>query len=147
MLATTDRADGLEPPENDREPVSSKVQAVVSMAGPTDLTKPYPKASEYMVTGLIGKSRKEAPELYGKASPLKYVSKGDAPIFAIHGTKDELVPYDQVTEFEGACKEAGVPIELLTIPDGGHGSGGKPEAWAGAIVKSVEFFNRHLKTK
>jgi acetyl esterase/lipase len=147
LLATTDGADGLEPPDNVKAPVSSKVRAVVSLAGPTDLTKPYPKASEYMVTGLIGKSRNEAPELYDKASPLKYVSKGDSPIFAVHGTKDELVPYDLLPEFEGACKKAGVPMELLTIPDGGHGSGGKPEAWAGAITKSVEFFNRHLKPR
>jgi dipeptidyl aminopeptidase/acylaminoacyl peptidase len=94
---------------------------------------------------MVGKSRKDAPELYAKASPLKYVSAGDTPMFTIHGTKDELVPFEQSPELVAACKKVGVPAELVTIQDGGHGSGGKAEDWADAITKSVEFFNRQLK--
>jgi hypothetical protein len=41
---------------------------------------------------------------------------------------------------------AGLAAELLTIQEGGHGSGAKPEEWAGAVVKSVEFFSRRLKS-
>ena len=130
LLATTDRADGLEPPEEVKTSLSSRVQAVVSVAGPSDLTKPFPKASESMVTDLIGQSRTAAPELYAKASPLQYVNTGDAPIFTIHGTKDELVPFDQSTALVAACKKVGVPAELFTIQAGGHGSGGKAEDWA-----------------
>ena len=66
-------------------------------------------------------------------------------MFAIHGNKDELVPYDQATELVAAFKKSGVTVELLTIQDGRHGSGGKPEDWSGAIVKAVEFFNQNLK--
>jgi acetyl esterase/lipase len=145
MLATTGPADGLEVSATESASVSSRVQAVVNMAGPCDLTRPYPKASEYMVTDMVGKSRKDAPELYAKASPLKYVSAGDTPMFTIHGTKDELVPFEQSPELVAACKKVGVPAELVTIQDGGHGSGGKAEDWADAITKSVEFFNRQLK--
>jgi acetyl esterase/lipase len=145
LLATTDRTDGLDEPEDASSTVSTRVQAVVSLAGPSDLTKPYPKASEYMVTDLIGQTRKTAPELYAKASPITYVTAHDPPTFAIHGTNDELVPYDQATELVAACKKAGVSAELLTIPNGGHGSGAMPEDWANAIVKSVDFFNRNLK--
>jgi predicted esterase len=74
------------------------------------------------------------------------VSAGDAPIFTIHGTKDELVPYDQLPELAAACNKVGVAAELVTIQNGGHGSGDKAEDWAAAIVKSVEFFNRQFKS-
>ncbi len=53
----------------------------------------------------IGESRESAPESYAKASPLKYVSSGDPPIRTIHGTKDELVPFDQWLELMAACKK------------------------------------------
>ena len=147
LLATTDRADGLEGTNEGDEVVSSRVQAVFSVAGPTDLTPVFPKSSEYMVNAFIGQTRADAPDQYAKASPIHYVSAGDTPIFAVHGTKDELVPYEQVPAMVAACQKAGVSMELITIEDGGHGGGGKPEDWANAVVKAVEFFNRNLKDK
>ena len=115
------------------------------MAGPTDLTRPFPVASEAMIKDLIGKNRTEAPGDYAQASPIFYVTTQSAPVLAIHGTKDELVPYEQATALLAAFNKVGVEIELLTIPDGGHGSGGKREDWNAAIVKTVRFFDKHLK--
>ena len=143
LLGTTDAHDF--PPVGEYPGLSSAVQAVVSLAGPTDLTQRFPAASEGLVTGLIGKSRAEAPGAYEQASPLHHVSATDAPVLAIHGTKDELVPYAQSTALAAALKNVGVEVELFTIPDGGHGSGGKPEDWNAGIVKMVDFFDKHLK--
>ncbi len=143
LLGTTDAHDF--PPAGEYLDLSSVVQAVVSLAGPTDLTQRFPEASEAMVTDLMGKSRAEAPAAYEQASPLHHVSATDAPVLVIHGTKDELVPYAQSTALVAALKSVGVEAELLTIPDGGHGSGGKPEDWNAAILKTVEFFDTHLK--
>jgi len=133
------------PPVGDYPGLSGAVQAVVSLAGPTDLTQRFPDASEGLVTGLIGKSRAEAPGAYEQASPLHHVSATDAPVLAIHGTKDELVPYAQSTALAAALKNVGVECEVFTIPEGGHGSGGKPENWNAGIVKMVQFFDQHLK--
>ncbi len=143
LLGTTGAQDF--PPVGEYPSLSSAVQAVVSLAGPTDLTQSFPAASEGLVTGLIGKSRAEASGAYEQASPLHHVSATSAPVLTIHGTKDELVPYPQSTALVAALKKVGVEAELCTIPDGGHGSGGKPEDWNAGIVKMVEFFNKHLK--
>ncbi len=143
LLGTTDAHDF--PPVGEYSGLSSTVHAVVSLVGPTDLTQSFPAASEDLVTGLIGKSRAEAPGVYEQASPLHHVSATDAPVLTIHGTKDELVPYAQSTALVAAFKKVGVEAELFTIPEGGHGSGGKSEDWNAAIVKMVDFFDKHLK--
>lgn len=137
LLATT--AD-----EDPRAPgPSTAVQAVVSIAGPTDLTQTFPDASRYMVEDLLGKDRKADVAVQKAASPIHHVNAGDPPALLIHGTKDELVPYDQATHFLEACKQAGVTAELFTIEGGGHG-GGNPEAWKQAVTRSIEFLRQHL---
>ncbi len=130
--------------EDDAAKTSSAVKAAVSHAGPVDLTKPYPDASRDMVEDLLGQDHKADREAQEKASPLFHLNAGDAPVLLIHGTKDELVPYDQATAFEAACKKAGVEVELFTVPDGGHGGGGDPKAWEKSVLKSIAFLRKHL---
>lgn len=143
LLGTADAKDIVDVGEHLE--FSSKVQAVASVAGPCDLTQSFPQLSEAMVTDLIGKTRKDAPEMYRQASPIYDLDANDASILTIHGTKDELVPYEQSTSLVAACKKLGIEAELHTIPNGGHGTGGKPEDWAAGLVKMVAFFDRHLK--
>ena len=143
LLGTTGPDDIKE--VGDHPTLSSAVQAVVSIAGPTDLTPVFPDASEQMVRDLIGKSRKDDPDAYKKASPIHFLNRGDAPALLIHGTKDELVPYEQATSFIEAAKKAGVEAELFTIKDGGHGGGGKPQDWADGVTRMVRFLDNHLK--
>jgi len=54
------------------------------------------------------------------ASPVVYISSDDPPFLHIHGTRDELVPYDQVREFDAALEKAGVASTVLTGRDGSH---------------------------
>lgn len=61
-------------------------------------------------------------ELAKRLSPLTYVRSGLPPIITIHGTKDELVPYQEAVRLHAALDRAGTPNQLVTIPDGVHGS-------------------------
>jgi len=54
------------------------------------------------------------------ASPVTHITRNDPPFLHIHGTKDTLVPYSQVEEFDKALEKAGVSSTVLTGKDGGH---------------------------
>jgi len=60
-------------------------------------------------------------ELAKHVSPLTYVRRA-APIITVHGDHDLPVPYSQAVRLRDALTHAGVPNELVTIPNGGHGS-------------------------
>lgn len=138
LLATTaDEGEAGEP--------SAAIKAAVSIAGPVDLTKRFPDGSRYMVEELLGQDRKADRDAQEAASPLFHLDAGDAPVLLVHGTKDELVPYDQATAFKEACEKAGVEAELFTIAGGSHGGGGDdPGDWDRAVVKSIAFLRKHL---
>jgi alpha-L-fucosidase 2 len=57
-------------------------------------------------------------------APLHAVHKGMPPFLAIHGTKDNQVPYSQSTTFCDAIKKAGSRCDLVTVEGGGHGMSG-----------------------
>jgi acetyl esterase/lipase len=141
FLGTTDKL----PSDASQSRVSSAVAAVVSLAGPTSLSLPLPPNSEKIAERFIGKSRSENPELFEKASPVHYLTAATAPILMIHGSKDELVPYNQATTMLAACKNKGIEAELITIADGGHGGGGNQAEWDASILKMADFLTKHLK--
>lgn len=61
-------------------------------------------------------------ELAQRVSPLTYVRPNLPPIIMVHGTADNGVPYEQSVRLHNALDKAGVPNELVTIPNGGHGA-------------------------
>ncbi|WP_337176125.1 alpha/beta hydrolase [Paludisphaera sp.] len=138
LLATT--AD-----EGEAGKPSAAIKAAVSIAGPVDLTKRFPDGSRHMVEDLLGRDRKADRQAQEAASPLFHLDAGDAPALLVHGTKDDLVPYEQATAFKEACEKAGVEVELFTIPGGNHGGGGDdPGDWDRAVVKSIAFLRERL---
>jgi acetyl esterase/lipase len=144
LLATTDGDKELEGHGGHAE-FSSRIGAAASIAGPTDFAQTFPPVVEVMLKDLIGVPRDAGPAAYQKASPLHHISRGDAPILAIHGTDDELVPYAQSIALVEVCEKAGVEAKLIPIDQGRHGSGGNPQDWHAANLKMLEFFNRHLR--
>ena len=120
MLGAMDKEDGLEGKGGHAE-FSSKVQAVVSFAGPTDLTADYPPASRQIVARFIGGTRKEKPGQRKLASPITYVNKGDAPMLLFQGTTDRLVPWQQAVSMAEALTKAGVSGRVELLPGLGHG--------------------------
>ena len=141
MLGTMDKGDGLEGKGGSADQ-SSKVQAVVSYFGPTDLTREYPPTSKAIVREFIGGSKEEKADAYKKASPITYVNAGDAPMLLFQGTKDVLVPYEQAFVMAQALSKAGVPGRVELLLGRNHGWGGKE------ITRTVEaswtFFDRYL---
>jgi acetyl esterase/lipase len=61
-------------------------------------------------------------EMARRVSPLTYVHPNLPPIITVHGTADNGVPYEQAVRLHTALDKAGVPNQLVTIPNGGHGS-------------------------
>lgn len=125
MLGVMGKDDGMEG-EGGWPGMSSQVNAVVAFFGPTDFVNvEFPEASRGIVARWIGGSRDEKKEEYRKASPVTYVSKGDAPTLIIQGTKDPLVPHDQAYRMADALTGAGVPGRVDLILGAGHGWGGE----------------------
>ncbi len=91
------------------ENFSSKVQAVVNIYGPCDLTVPILRDADSIRKFLGEKTYDEAPELYKKASPIYHLSKDDPPTLILHGTLDSLVPISQSDELAKRLKETGIP--------------------------------------
>lgn len=142
LLGTMDSADGLEG-EGGSPGQSSKAEAVVAFAGPTDLAAELPAASVEIVERFIGGSRDERAEAIRQASPVTYVDASDAPVLIFHGTRDEIVPVDQATKMSDALARAGVPGRVELLIGAGHGWG-SPDVER-TLVESTEFLDEHLK--
>lgn len=128
--------------------VNRPIKAVVSLAGPTNLTHKFSPYLEKIVNGLFPNSHhRNASKLAldrVSASPIYYVDGDDTPILLIHGTNDEIVPYPQSVEFVEANKRVNKDVELVAIKDAGHGGGGEAKAWHQAISRMMEFLKSHL---
>ncbi|MEX2141047.1 MAG: alpha/beta hydrolase [Pirellulales bacterium] len=142
LLGTLDKDDDLEG-DGGSPDQSSKVQAVVAYFGPTNLTVEYPPSSRNIVANFIGGPLDEQRADYDRASPLRYVSPGDATMLLFHGTKDELVPYEQAFEMATALTKAGVPGRVEILLGHRHGWGG--DTAEHTERRSMEFFRSTLK--
>jgi len=60
-------------------------------------------------------------QIHKEASPTSHVSSDDAPFLLVHGDADDVVPFSQSELFHEALSAAGVPVEFIRIPGGGHG--------------------------
>ena len=56
-------------------------------------------------------------------SPLYAVHKGMPPFLAIHGTRDDQVPYEQSPMLCEAMRKVGARCDIITVEGGGHGMG------------------------
>lgn len=122
LLGTTDVEDPEDP--NSRE-VSSRVDCVVSTAGPTDFTDAAnpavgPSLAETLPM-LFGRSLGDAPGLYRDASPVAFADSKAAPTLLFHGAQDAIVPVEQARRFHRALQAAGAEVRYVEIADEGHG--------------------------
>lgn len=96
-----------------------KVQAVVNLYGPTDLTTEYARNRDECLN-FLGKSYQERPDLYQAASPQTYISRDDPPTLIFHGTIDSLVPVSQSDSLHQWLDRAGVPNEYHRLKGWPH---------------------------
>lgn len=144
LLGLTDRVAELEGTGgNPRQ--SSKVQAVVSFFGPTDLTARVwsPEALTRNVIPLLGGSADEMPQTYRQASPLLYPAAGAQPFLFLHGSADREVPPRQAHDLAAKIRAAGGSASVFVLEGEGHG-------WRGlslrrSIDQMLTFFDKTLK--
>jgi len=145
MLGLTDKKDGLEG-DGGSPDQSSKVQAVVSFFGPTNLlADDIPQQVLGILDQFIGGTKSEKQDDYRKASPITYVTPDDAPMLLFQGTKDPLVPHTQTYPMLEAMTKNGIPGRIELLIGASHGWG-DPELRRTA-VSSFAFFDDHLKAK
>lgn len=143
MLGTLDSADGMEG-DGGNPDQPSKVQAVVSYVGPVNLVRPsYTDTQEQILEAFFGDKPLNKQADCRRASPVRYVNKGDAAMLLFFGTKDPLISADQAYQISEALTEAEIPgrVELLV---------GAQHGWTGpelerTLSASLSFFDQSLK--
>jgi acetyl esterase/lipase len=90
--------------------VSSRVQAVVDLYGPVDLTTEYARTHKTTLS-FFGQPYDVIPQLYKQGSPTTYISADDPPTLIFHGSIDELVPVSQSDSLKKRLDRVGVPNE------------------------------------
>ena len=132
---------------------STSVKAVINFFGPTDFLVMNQQGSSMDHNAasspegqLLGGEVSALKARAKIASPFHQLSKDDAPILTVHGTKDPLVPYLQGKALDEKLDALQVPSVLLTVLDGGHGRGFGPSVDK-AVVKFLKhhFFDEELK--
>ena len=146
LLGLTDPSAGFEGSGGYSEQ-SSRVQAVVDMFGPTDLTQSFNGANRRILEQVFG-AADSGSDILKRASPVSHVSNDDPPFLILHGEKDRLVPISQSQELYDQLKLAHVPATLIVVKNAGHGFArvaGRISPTRSEITKIIaDFFDRDL---
>lgn len=103
---------------------SSSVEAVVSISGPTDMSRLYAEATypgeQGLLVELMGGTPEQLPDRYRDASPISYVTRRAPPILMIQGDADIEVPPDQARFVQERMKAVGAPVRVIVVPKRKH---------------------------
>ena len=105
--------------ECEQDSVSSRVQAVVNLYGPSDLTTDF-AIKQGVLVDFMGAPFSEAPEIYKKASPITWISKDDPPTLIFQGTIDSTVPVRQSDILKEKLDQTGVINEYHRLEGWPH---------------------------
>ncbi len=104
----------------------TRVAAVVPFFAPVDLEADTERRGGLSASlrALFGRTEVDdvTRERLREASPIRHVHAGLPPFLLVHGTADMSVPYDQSRRLQEALRAAGVACDLITVPDGTHGT-------------------------
>jgi acetyl esterase/lipase len=123
---------------------SSRVQAVVNLYGPTDLTTTFARSNRVVIDFLGGKTMDEAPDLYRLASPISHVTKDDPPTLILHGSIDSTVPIEQADLLVDKLKSTGVAFDYDRVEGWPHSMDVEASVNRHCLAKMFEFFDAHL---
>ena len=126
---------------------SSKVDAVVDMAGPSDLLTLGNQGDSFGVAetfvSLLGPiPHKQVGSDLRAASPVTYIKNGDPPFLLMHSTDDEIVYPQQSREMAWDLGANDVPHKLVMVKGGGHefDNPGEHPTEAGIAQAITQFF-------
>lgn len=130
---------GLSPGDRLYQP-GAEVKAVVAGGIPSDLRKFH---GGTIVPKFLGERWSENSRAFRESSPAAYVTPGDPPVFLYHGGWDQLVPFDQASDYQLALDAAGVPNELYELRGLGHITAFLMDGEA--VQRGLDFLDRHLR--
>jgi len=128
--------------------VSSQVQCLVNLYGPTDMTTEYVQGiskTNSAVSAFFEGTYAEQPESYATGSPLKYVTKDDPPTLILHGTVDDLVPIAQADLLANRLAELEIPYVYDRLPGWPHAMDVAKPVNDRCLWYMDRFFERFLK--
>jgi acetyl esterase/lipase len=128
LLGTTDTRPGCEPAYMEQ---SSRVNAVIDVFGPTDLTQDFSHLKlgavtvQSLVDDFIGtkKSADDIRKAKVASSPSRFVDAKTVPFLILHGDKDAVVPVEQSRLMDRILKKASIPCTYVELKGEGHGLG------------------------
>jgi len=108
--------------------LGSKVQAAVMICSSLDFMEPAFSNGflAQFATSLIGEpsrlgdGRGEVSPAWSEAQPVTHLTSDDPPFLVIHARDDFLVPYQAAETSVQALSDTGIPVEFVTIEEGGH---------------------------
>lgn len=127
---------------------TSKLQAAIVMAGPMEMTtgsvaeRSIEMPAESNSNKWLGKTVKEAPELYALADAHLQISEKSSPILFMVGEHDNP---QRNQPSRDKLKEHGVWTGLKVYPDGKHGCWNQLPWFEEMVADMDEFFVTHLK--
>jgi acetyl esterase/lipase len=141
---------GTRPTRDNSDPAlsgfSSRVQAVVSLFGPADLTRDFShlKFAGGSVQDLVDNFAGTGPaDRRREASPIFQINARTSPMLLFHGDRDDVVPVEQGRDFHSALQSAGRESRYVEFAGEGHAVR-KPENIERLNREVSEFFKRHL---
>ncbi len=145
LLGTADETAGWDVGEYPDQ--SSRVQAVITMAGLSDLTRRMSGGVNSSIYYVFGELAGQSTPAMIAASPVTYITPDDPPFLILHGDKDGVVPLDQAETLYARLVETGVEATFIVVHNGDHGLRGSdasptPDEIAARIL---EFLEEHLK--
>ena len=126
---------------------SSRVQAVVDLYGPTDLTTDFAKSKSLVIGFLGGGTFDQQPERYRLASPITHVTKDDPPTLILHGSIDSVVPIAQAELLAAKLKKTRVDFVFDRVDGWPHTMDLEAGVNRHCLAKMFEFFDKHLPPK
>jgi alpha-L-fucosidase 2 len=116
------QAPGIAGSKDPVDRTSARVQAVVTLFGPSDFRGSEPSAGVKALLATLIAQKGLDPAL-AEASPVMHITSAAPPFLLIHGDRDQSVPLVQSTHLQAALKAAGVRCDLIIIPNGPHATG------------------------
>jgi pectinesterase len=121
--------------------ISSRVQAVVAMATPTNLLR-LDAGGRRVVAQFLHAAQARNPKLWERASPINHVKAGGPFILVIHGTADENVLPEQSSTFAELYRKTGGQVELVLLQKAPHPFWNYTPWFEDTVNRAAEFFQR-----
>ncbi len=125
--------------------ISSRVQAVVNLYGPTDLTTPFATSNGTVVDFMGGKRIADAQQQYELASPITHVTKDDPPTLILHGAIDDTVPIVQADLLAKKLKVTGLTYHYDRLEGWPHTMDLAEVVNRRCRRLMLDFFDQHLQ--